>query len=149
MDLSYNQVTGEFTNENSEVIAKGWAGHGVGKNAPEHQMDHELGPLPQGVYAIGPWGDWSTQNYPKHLGPLIASLTQVEGESYGRDGFFIHGPGGPDPLQSSKGCIEVYRIDREHVAMVTRGPGDRLKVVGPVVTANPTVDITPDEGGAD
>jgi len=146
MNLNYDQVTGRITDENGELIATGWAGHGEGKNSPAHQMDHDLGPLPQGVYEIGPWGDWSTQPYPKHLGPLIASLTQVEGETYGRSGFFIHGPGGADSLESSKGCIEVPRIQREHVAMVTREPGNKLTVAASV---NPTVDITPDPAEGD
>ena len=93
-------------------------------------QDHiALGPLPQGKYRIGPWGDHETiPGYPRHLGPMIASLTQIEGETFGRSGFYIHGPGGADPSQSSLGCVEVLRPARQLVHDLTPGPNDTLTV---------------------
>ena len=70
------------------------------------QAIHNIGPLPQGVYHCGPWG-----NYPK-VGPNACPLTQISGETFGRSGFFIHGPGQTDPLNSSEGCIVVPHDDR-------------------------------------
>ena len=66
-----------------------------------------IGPLPQGLYRVGPWG-----NHPP-VGPNSAALTWIGGpNNYGRSGFFIHGPGADDPANSSEGCIVVPHDDR-------------------------------------
>jgi hypothetical protein len=45
------------------------------------------------------------------------ALHQVEGETFGRDGFFIHGASMDTTLygQESKGCIVIPRAGREKV----------------------------------
>jgi hypothetical protein len=112
--LTYIQSSGIVQNEVGKKIAQGWAGNHAGRNNPDMQDHVGLGPLPQGKYRFGPWGDHETvPGYPKHLGPLISSLTQIEGETYGRSSFYMHGPGGADPSQSSMGCIEIFRPERE------------------------------------
>lgn len=122
------QDEGVMLDDAGNEVAEGWAGHGAGRNNPAMQPVHEVGPLPQGLYDVGPWGDASSVlGYPAHLGPFIARLTQVEGETFGRDGFYIHGPGGADPTQSSKGCVEIMRVQRLQV-MAMRP--DQLRVVG-------------------
>jgi hypothetical protein len=129
LNLNYSQSSGLITQDDGSHVALGWAGNHEGRNNPAMQDSVGLGPLPQGVYKIGPWGDHETvPGYPVHLGPMIASLTQIEGESFGRDGFFIHGPGGKDHLQSSRGCVEVPRPARNLVCTLTPGPDDTLTV---------------------
>lgn len=77
-----------------------------GMNNPDEQAVHFIGPLPVGLYRVGTWG-----TYPK-IGEDSAPLTQIGGETYGRGGFFIHGPGTADPMNSSEGCIVVPFSDR-------------------------------------
>lgn len=121
--ITFSQSTGIITQEDGAVVVPAglaWAGHDVpggvqGRNNPKAQDVVGVGPLPQGLYRVGAWGDaQSVHGYPAHLGPHIASLTQIDGQTFGRSGFFIHGPGGADPRQSSKGCIEIehdYRLN--------------------------------------
>ena len=113
--LIYSQSTGRMTRDGVE-IARGFAGNNYrpkenptgikGRNNPDAQNLHCIGPLPQGLYRIGDWGV-----HPP-LGPNSAPLTQVSGETFGRSGFFIHGPGGADPDNSSEGCICLLPMPR-------------------------------------
>ena len=115
--LTYSQTRGSVTDESGALIAEGWSGHGAGKNNPDMQDAHNLGPLPQGLYRVGPW-----QTHPR-LGPICAPLTQIEGETFGRSAFWIHGPStAPSHYgQESEGCIVVPRADR--LAIQALGPG--------------------------
>ncbi len=90
-------------------VALGWAGHGEGKNNPAMQSVKNTGPLPQGLYRVGPWED----QHPG-LGPIVASLIQVDGETFGRSAFYFHGPALDTTKfgQESKGCIVVPRAGR-------------------------------------
>lgn len=109
MQLTYSQTTGKMTDAEGVVVAVGWAGHGEGKNNPAWQHVRNVGPLPQGLYRVDPWED----QHPG-LGPMVAHLTMVDGESYGRDGFYIHGPA-QDPAkygEESHGCIVIPRVHR-------------------------------------
>jgi hypothetical protein len=106
--LTYSQTHGTFSDA-GEVIARGWAGRGLGKNNPAMEDAHCIGPLPKGVYTIGPW-----EAQHGRLGTLVAPLIQVSGETFGRSAFFIHGPAS-DPEhygQESMGCTVVPRADR-------------------------------------
>lgn len=117
MILNYSQSTGTWTTEAGAFVARGWAGHGEGKNNPAMQHVKSTGPLPQGLYRVGPWED----QHPG-LGPIVARLIQVEGETYGRDAFYIHGPSS-DPSrygEESKGCIVVPR--RQRIAIQALNP---------------------------
>lgn len=129
----YIQDSGVILDEQKRKVTVGWAGHGAGRNNPAMQQVHDTGPLPQGLYKVGSWGDAESEpSYPAHLGPFIASITQIEGETFGRSGFYIHGPGGADPLQSSKGCIEIHRPGR---LLVMQGAPDFMRVVGTAADA--------------
>jgi hypothetical protein len=111
MNLNYSQTTGIMTKDDGSFVAKGWAGNDYrpkenptrihGKNNPAMESVNSIGPLPKGAYAVGSWGNHG------ELGPNSASLTQTSGDTFGRSGFFIHGPGGPDPSNCSKGCIVI------------------------------------------
>ncbi len=111
MNLNYAQSTGKVTLDDGTLVAVGWAGRGKGKNNPAMQAVKSTGPLPQGVYTIGPWYD-----HPR-LGVMVARLIQTEGETFGRDEFFIHGASrNLDKFgEESKGCIVLTHNDREEV----------------------------------
>lgn len=71
---------------------------GEGMNDPAKVRERSVGPLPHGHYVIGPPFTHVT------IGQLVMRLLPKVGtETYGRDGFLIHGgaPGGG----ASKGCI--------------------------------------------
>lgn len=123
----YVQDSGAIYDETGSKIAFGWAGNHAGRNNPDMQTVPSVGPLPIGLYDVGPWGDAkSVPGYPAHLGPLVASLTQVEGQTFGRSGFYLHGPGGADPANCSHGCIVIPRAMREVVAAALP---DQVRVV--------------------
>lgn len=120
--FTYIQRSGAMKNEEGIVIAHGWAGNGAGKNNPDMQSVHSVGPLPQGLYKVGPW-----EEKHGHLGPIVAHLEQVEGETFGRDAFYIHGPStGSNYGEESKGCIVLPRPYRAIVRAL--GP-DFIRVV--------------------
>jgi hypothetical protein len=124
MNLNYSQTTGHVTDDTGSRLANGWAGHGAGKNNPTMQDVHNIGPLPQGKYNLSGWF-----NHPR-LGPMVARLTQVEGETFGRDAFFIHGAS-KDPAkygQESEGCIVLPRQERDKISILTPGPGHTITV---------------------
>lgn len=128
--FTYSQSTGHLTDEQGNVVAVGFAGndsrpgvnpqHIPGYCNPEAEAIHLIGPLPRGLYDVGKW-----QRYPK-VGSYAAPLTQIEGESFGRNGFFIHGPSEEDPLNSSEGCIVIPHTQR--MAVMKLDP-DRIRVV--------------------
>ena len=47
LTLQYSQSTGALTDAVKGVVAQGWAGNGEGKNNPEMQEVHSVGPLPE------------------------------------------------------------------------------------------------------
>lgn len=120
VNLNYCISSGHMTDDNGTLIATGFSGNNSrmpqnptrinGMNNPNMVSVRCIGPLPPGKYTVGTW-----ETHPD-LGPNSASLTQVRGITYGRDGFFIHGPGPTDPLNSSEGCIVIGHIERLKVA---------------------------------
>jgi hypothetical protein len=46
---------------------------------------------------------------------MVAELLQVQGETFGRSAFFIHGPSSKHYGEESMGCIVVPRPGRTHV----------------------------------
>ena len=107
--LTFSQSSGLITDEAGEHVALGWSGRGEGKDNPAQQDIRCQGPLPQGLYRVGTWGQ-----HPR-LGPLVAHLEQIEGETFGRDAFYIHGPSSVNYGQESMGCIVVPRVGRQRV----------------------------------
>lgn len=125
MNLNYSQSSGAITKDDGTLVTHGWAGHGNGKNNPTMQDQHELGPLPRGVYAVGKW-----EARHGNLGPIVASLTQTSGNTFGRSAFYIHGPDtNPKEYgQESKGCIVIPRPGRLAVKALLVGPSDTITV---------------------
>ena len=107
--LFYSQSTGILSLPDGSPVALGWAGHGAAKNNPAKQGERAVGPLPQGLWVVGVW-----QDHPR-LGKMVTPLTQIEGETFGRDAFFIHGPSRTRYGQESLGCIIVPFSGRQKV----------------------------------
>ena len=81
----------------------------TGETVPAQSL-HKIGPLPNDVYKVGEFGHHS------ELGEVVAPLTATGiGKSYGRDDFYIHGPGA-DYKNSSEGCVVVPHDARLKIA---------------------------------
>jgi len=107
---TYIQETGELQ-QDGKPIANGYSGAGQGKNNPELQDVHNIGPIPQ--------GDWRISGPPVNTaehGPYVLRLTPVpETETFGRSGFLIHGDSKTAPGTASEGCVILPRAVREEV----------------------------------
>ena len=99
----------------------GYSGAPGAINDPAKQDRHSLGPIPIGVYVIGKERE-TTENH----GPVVLPLSAMAGsETFGRNGFLVHGDSIQSPGQASHGCIILARAAREEMASST----DRLLVV--------------------
>lgn len=112
----YNQTTGELT----LVLGPGYSGHDEGRNNPAMQAVRSVGPIPTGLYQIGPGYDT------KSMGPLAIPLTPVGHNALGRSGFFVHGDN--KDHNASHGCIILSRSAREMITRL-RDVMDSLEVV--------------------
>jgi hypothetical protein len=99
MTWLYKQTSGELDHSGT-VVGTGYSGHGPGLNNPAMQQAHDVGPIPQGGYTIGP-----PRTPIDHLGPLALPLTHVSGNVFGRSEFFIHGDNTAHDHSASDGCI--------------------------------------------
>lgn len=98
MTWAYKQSTGELT-LNGAFEGTGYSGTGAGRNNPAEQEVHDIGPIPQGSYTIGPAYD----EVPG-LGPCVMHLDPIEGTNvFGRTAFRIHGDNARD--DASHGCV--------------------------------------------
>jgi hypothetical protein len=107
MSWIYRQSTGQLTRE-GEVIATGYSGCGVGRNNPAQQAVRDVGPIPQGLYSIGPQFDAPVQ------GPCSMRLSPIGHNALGRDGFMIHGDNATH--DASTGCIILPEEARQQIA---------------------------------
>lgn len=107
---TYHQSTGVLENDQGPVGTPCYAGRGKGVNNPDLQAVPNVGPLPCGVYTIGPPRDDVT------MGPFIMPLLQVSGATFGRGGFYIHGDTYTMDHTASHGCIVAPRSTRQIVA---------------------------------
>jgi hypothetical protein len=109
MTWTYKQSTGELDHD-GQRRGTGYAGIAEGLNNPAMQDQHNVGPIPQGIWTIGPALD-----PPDHLGPLALPLTHVSGEVFGRSAFFIHGDNTAMNHTASNGCIILSRNLRDEI----------------------------------
>jgi len=119
---TYIQETGELQ-QDGKPVANGYSGSGPGKNNPDLQIVHNVGPIPQ--------GDWTISGPPistAEHGPYVLRLNPApETDTFGRSGFLIHGDSKMAPGTASQGCVILPRSVREEVWQ----SGDRdLTVVG-------------------
>ena len=107
MPWIYSQSAGTLTRD-GELIATGYSGAGAGRNNPADQAIPDIGPIPQGLYTIGPEFTAQVQ------GPLSMCLTPDGHDAMGRNGFMIHGDNATHT--ASRGCIILPRECRETIA---------------------------------
>jgi hypothetical protein len=107
MTWRYEQATGHLSRDGI-YFTRGYAGAREGKNNPAMQTVPNVGPLPVGRYAMTAIMDLSDK------GPRCIRLVQIEGPTFGRSGFLIHGDSMTHPGDASEGCIIVGgRTNRE------------------------------------
>ncbi|HTS35999.1 MAG TPA: tlde1 domain-containing protein [Candidatus Solibacter sp.] len=108
---TYIQVNGQLLDDDGTVVDTGYSGCDEGKNNPSMQAVHDMGPIPQGRWTIfGP-----PFNTPDH-GPNVLRLEPVNGtNTFGRDGFLMHGDNKDFPGTASKGCIIMGPSTRPRV----------------------------------
>lgn len=102
---------GDADGNNGTFVSKGYSGAGDGKNNPAFQRVRNVGPIPQGKWKIsGPPVDT-----PSH-GPFVLHLFPCPStNTFGRDGFLIHGDSVRLPGTASEGCIILSRAIREQI----------------------------------
>ena len=121
MAWRYQQSTGILASADDSLRAVGYAGHPPYVNDPDAQHLHEQGPLPRGLYTIGP-----AFHHPR-LGALAMPLLADPGvETYGRGSFYLHGDNGRGDQSASEGCIVQ---DHETRAAVAVSEDRRLEVI--------------------
>ena len=105
--FTYKQTNG-LLDHDGVAVGMGYSGHAEGRNNPAMQAVHNVGPIPQGLYAIGPPHDTPTH------GPHVMPLTPVGHDALGRSGFLMHG----DNVKhdASLGCIIMLRTVRDVVS---------------------------------
>jgi hypothetical protein len=107
----YVQINGHLYRPGGGLACRtGYSGLLLGKNNPAMEAIPEYGPIPRGLYLIGPPGGF-------HPGLQFAmELEALFCSSIKRDGFLIHGENQSHHGYSSKGCIIVPPNVREEVA---------------------------------
>jgi len=123
MSFEYQQSTGILT-QDGNVLATGYSGHGDGVNDPALQNQHDIGPIPQGVYTIGmPHAD-------AQVGPIAMRLEPApDNEMFGRGDFLIHGDTTAMDHTASHGCIIMPHDTRVAIGTAVVDGDDQLTVV--------------------
>ena len=110
MSWVYFQSSGQIFYRGA-LVGTGYAGFGEGVNNPEDETIPNVGPIPVGNYTIGPAFTHPT------AGPITMCLTPLEGtNTFGRDGFLIHGDTASMDHTASHGCIIMPHPVRVTVA---------------------------------
>ena len=122
MPWLYNSRSGKLTTlAGPTVIEVGYSGAGAGKNNPDMQNVPDVGPIPRGAWTIVGMSLVTADH-----GPCVLRLApRIDTETYGRDGFLIHGDSISAPGSASKGCIILSRPTREKIW----ASGDKTLVV--------------------
>ncbi len=104
----YIQSTGTISRITTPPFeGHGYSGFGAGRNNGAMEWVDDVGPIPCGLYEIGP----SYQHI--HLGPIVMNLTPVGHDAHGRTLFRIHGNNATN--DASHGCIVQDRPVREEI----------------------------------
>lgn len=109
---TYSSRAGTLTRDGT-LLGTGFSGRDAGYNNPDLEAEHDVGPIPRGVWTIG-----APITHPE-LGSLAMPLAPQSGVNpFGRTGFYMHG-WSVDPakkLESSHGCICMARPVRVGIA---------------------------------
>lgn len=114
MSWVYVQESGNIY-EGPKLRGSGYSGHGDGLNNPSWEPVKGVGPIPAGVYIVGP-----AYTHP-HLGPCVMNLDALPGKEipFGRGLFRIHGDNRYLNHTASDGCIILARLFRDRIAYST------------------------------
>jgi hypothetical protein len=111
MPFTYSQSTGQL-HQDGQLVATGYSGAGhstvSGRNNSAMQDQPNRGPIPQGLWSIGPDSHHATK------GPVVMRLAPIGHTAFGRSGFLIHGDNSVN--DASEGCIILNREARERIA---------------------------------
>ncbi|MDR0634443.1 MAG: DUF2778 domain-containing protein [Azoarcus sp.] len=103
MSWRCEQSTGKLYRPDGTLFHTGYSGNNRAANQSVLQHIQHLGPIPQGNYRMTQFRT-TTQG----RGPNVVSLTPEPGtETFGRDGFLIHGDNPQGDNSGSTGCIIV------------------------------------------
>jgi hypothetical protein len=112
MTWRYQQSTGDLYRD-AAFVGTGYSGAGhtlaEGRNNPAMEAVVGKGPIPKGMWKIGPAHD------SPHTGPLTMNLDPVGHDAHGRSLFRIHGDNRDD--DASHGCIILARGMRGTIEM--------------------------------
>lgn len=108
---TYNQANGNLSRD-GELVATGYSGADPeGKNNPAMEAEHDVGPIPRGLWRVATLTVGETPH-----GPYVLHLEPQEGtDTFGRGGFLIHGDSINAPGTASKGCVIMPRSVRERI----------------------------------
>ena len=99
MAWTWEQDTGICRTPDGMIHGTGYSGAGPGKNNPALQEAHAVGPIPVGLWRIGPPEDRPT------TGPYSLPLSPYpETDTFGRTEFYLHGDSISAPGMASHGC---------------------------------------------
>ncbi len=90
-------------------VGRGYAGRPFARNDVTREQEHDVGPIPRGLWTIlGP----PTADH----GPFVLHLSpKKHTNTFGRGGFLIHGDSFSKPGTASEGCIVLPRPVREAI----------------------------------
>jgi hypothetical protein len=114
--LTWKISTGELFGPDGSFWAKGYSGHFEGVNNPAKESQPNVGPIPEGKYAIGdPYDSDKVGKFALPLNPLPGTNT------YGRSDFRIHGDlvRAVGQRLASHGCIILAKAVREKINAIT------------------------------
>ena len=110
MGWVWDQSAGELRRDGN-VVSRGYAGNGKGKNNPSMQAAVGVGPIPRGR-----WRMTDVRLTGATTGPFTIVLQPCEGtDTCGRSEFRIHGDSISDPGNASHGCIILPRAVRDQI----------------------------------
>lgn len=148
--MIYEQSTGFWKSGDGKIIlARCYSGAGEGKNNPDKQAVHDVGPIPRGWYTLQAPEFTKTGETSPH-GPYVIPLKPDPGndmdgdpdhDTEDRGGFLAHGDNVHFPGTASKGCVIPLngrvtgkvvlagRMLREALWEYGKTEGQRLEVV--------------------
>lgn len=107
---TYNTSNGNLSH-NGALVGVGYSGHAGGLDNPGDEKVPDVGPIPSGMWVIGDFF-----NDPGGKGPIVCHLTPAEGtDTFGREGFMIHGDNRESNHTASLGCIILSHDLREQI----------------------------------
>jgi hypothetical protein len=110
---TYSQRTGELSHDGLHV-AFGYSGSGDGHNNPDRQEVSNVGPIPRGLWTLGPIAtDYATGPHSILLQP------QPMTQTFGRGRFRVHGDSREHPGCASHGCIVLDPFTRGRLTETT------------------------------